>query len=404
MLKVNRIQVISPLSKHDPSALVVKILPTNTLTPLKVQQFIDRPPETTPGNVGIAISGGSSRSMVAGMGQLRGLKALNNAQGSLLGQIKAISTVSGGSWLGIPYLYLNKDFTDDDLLGIYQEPSAYTVENLQQLSEQNLGSRCTVNFSAKDLALQAVMLIIAGLTPTMVWQTLIGIHILKFYDLHSQTEGLPDSFFSFDQHSLEKIVNANPALADKTAHLVAAEQTKVCRPYFICNAAMFVDVTDQFKKSLVPVQITPFFAGVFSNPEDAKDVNQQVVGGGGVSSFGFNSNLQTIDHQNATISQLRQFSLTDAAGVSSSFFAEYLEKIAVIWNGNLKHFFDDVKDKFHSDRWQHLLKSIPIEHGKIIYNLINRLDILSHQEFEIANEQLIKADIDPKFFTARWEN
>ena len=397
MSKVHHTHIVNPSSKQY-SNLTATILPTTTLTPLKVSQFINHPTNNISGNVGVAISGGGSRSMVAAMGQLRGLKALSNAQGNLLEQTKAISTVSGGSWLGIPFMYLNSACRDDDLLGIFQEPGTYTTENLQQLNECNIGSRCIVKFSAKDLALESVMLIIGGLPPDMVWQTLIGIHILKFYDLYSQAAGLPNNFFSYDKQSLENILHSNPSLANKTCYLVTAEKTKVTRPFFICNTAMFVNVPNKLNKFLVPVQITPFFTGIFSNPEDARDANHQLVGGGGVTSFAFNSNLQAIDQKNATVTQSRQFSLTDAAGASSSFFAEYLEKMAIIWNGNLKHFFDDVKDKLNSDRWQHILKNIPIQHGKIIFNLLNKLDALSHQETEIANEQLLKADIDPKIF------
>ena len=59
--------------------------------PITINQFLTNPPDT-PGNVGVCLSGGGSRALSAGMGQLRGLSYLN-----LLGQVKALSTVSGGS-------------------------------------------------------------------------------------------------------------------------------------------------------------------------------------------------------------------------------------------------------------------------------------------------------------------
>ncbi len=49
------------------------------LSPLKVTDFVKFPTGTTPGNVGICLSGGGSRAMTAGMGQLRGLKTLKNS-------------------------------------------------------------------------------------------------------------------------------------------------------------------------------------------------------------------------------------------------------------------------------------------------------------------------------------
>ena len=206
------------------------VLANTDLTSWKIGQFIPRSPESTPGNVGIAISGGGSRSMVAGMGQLRALKALCNAQGSLLGQTKALSAVSGGSWLSVPFTYLNPAVSDEAFLGPYQEPETYTVEGLQYLADTNIGMRCTKKFSPKNLSLEAVLLMIAGLPPPLVWQVLIGIHILQFYDLYVQSEGLADSFFSYDENTLKEILYLNPSLMKKTVALVATGKERLVRP------------------------------------------------------------------------------------------------------------------------------------------------------------------------------
>lgn len=70
---------------------------------LKISDFFD--PGSTPGNVGICLSGGGSRAMCAGMGQLRGLAHLQLNGKSLLKQTRAMSTVSGGSWIGQTFSY-----------------------------------------------------------------------------------------------------------------------------------------------------------------------------------------------------------------------------------------------------------------------------------------------------------
>jgi hypothetical protein len=44
---------------------------TSSSAGLRIEQFVDLP--ETPGNVGICLSGGGSRAMTAGMGQLRAL-------------------------------------------------------------------------------------------------------------------------------------------------------------------------------------------------------------------------------------------------------------------------------------------------------------------------------------------
>src|SRR5262245_36769537 len=60
---------------------------------------------STPGRVGVCLSDGGSRALAAGMGQLRALKQLTVNGVPVLGQVRALSTVSGGSWLGVPFIY-----------------------------------------------------------------------------------------------------------------------------------------------------------------------------------------------------------------------------------------------------------------------------------------------------------
>jgi len=71
---------------------------------LRVARFIDR---ETPGNVGVALSGGGSRAATAAMGQLRALHELG-----LLDRVRAISGVSGGGWLAAAWTFLPQDRSD----------------------------------------------------------------------------------------------------------------------------------------------------------------------------------------------------------------------------------------------------------------------------------------------------
>ena len=75
---------------------------------------------STPGHVGVCLSGGGSRALAAGMGQLRALKQLTVSGVPVLGQVRALSTVSGGSWLGVPFIFLlSAAASDDAYLGPY---------------------------------------------------------------------------------------------------------------------------------------------------------------------------------------------------------------------------------------------------------------------------------------------
>ena len=85
---------------------------TPTTDSLSVQRLLPRT-ASLPGNVGVSLSGGGSRALTAGMGQLRALRKLTVNGRSLLAQVKALSVVSGGAWLGVPYVYLPRGGASD---------------------------------------------------------------------------------------------------------------------------------------------------------------------------------------------------------------------------------------------------------------------------------------------------
>ena len=97
-----------------------------------VQQFLSCPASLS-GNVGVSLSGGGSRALAAGMGQLRALRKLTLHGQSLLAQVKALSVVSGGAWLGVPYVYLPPGGpSDTSYLGPWiEDQAALTPEMLE---------------------------------------------------------------------------------------------------------------------------------------------------------------------------------------------------------------------------------------------------------------------------------
>lgn len=293
---------------------------------------------TTPGNVGVCLSGGGSRACSAGMGQLRALRHLKANGKSLLSQVKAISTVSGGSWLGVPFTYLPENVSDEAYLNSYvADPGELVPSNgdniavtLNRLPEGNIGAQINSRtFSIPAIAVQAFLLWRFKKTPAnMLWQTVIGSHLLKPYGLHvSGTDGLPNSFFTSSSPRLHAIRQENPVLVESTGHIVATGPDHASRPYLICNTSMFVDTSgDMGQPALAPVQANPMFTGIVSLP-DGTDANGQPVGGGGISSFAFNSALAEIDTTRVQVEQDRLWSLTDIVGASSAAFAGELEQI-----------------------------------------------------------------------------
>ncbi|NIA70872.1 hypothetical protein HBA54_19925 [Pelagibius litoralis] len=311
---------------------------SNTVTKgLTVERFVGSS-RSTPGNVGLCLCGGGSRALSAGMGQLRALNHLTLKKGwpSLLSQVKAVSTVSGGSWLGVSFEYLGGKTSDTNFLNAYvANPHDLVPSNgssigvtLDKLPPGNIGVPVTSRlFSVPALAVEAYLLWkFFGTPANMLWQVLMGFHILSEHNLYSPAaNALPTSLFSWNKNTLKQdVVGPNPSLAKETAHLVASGAGRASRPYILCNTAMFVKKGKT--QLLAPVQATPFFTGIVGSL-DAVDANGRKVGGGGVTSFAFNSVLKSVSGSAVTVAQARQWSLTDIVGASSAAFAGQLQQI-----------------------------------------------------------------------------
>ena len=298
--------------------------------PLSTDQFV---PRTTPGNVAVCLSGGGSRALSAGMGQLQALEAIQANGASLLSQVRALSTVSGGGWVGIPFIYLTADTSDSAYLGSYVDPGSLTIDSLNSIQPSCIGAQINSGFCIVDLAVEALYLhTVEGVPADMLWQTLIGMHMLQPYGLFDiAAHYTPASLFSYDSAALSQFVTGpNPSLNAEPANLVA-EVSGQQRPYLVSNSGMWV-TTSSGQNLLVPVQATPFMTGVMSQPPDAFDANQRQVGGGGVTSFGFNSVPVSTQDGTVTVHQSRQWSLTDIIGTSSAAFSAALKDQLASWS------------------------------------------------------------------------
>jgi hypothetical protein len=270
----------------------------------------------------------------AGMGQLTGLETVQLAPNvSLLSQVKALSTVSGGSWLGVPFVYLPASTTDANYLGgPYVDPTQVTPAGLGALPDGCIGSQITHDFTTEDMLFQALLLHWEGVPADMLWQTIIGLHLLSPYGLFPITDAADtlNSFFTYNQTTLEAILSANPSLQQEPVDLVNPRP----RPYLVCNTAMFV--TSDGQSLLAPVQATSFMTGIVSVPSNATDANGFQVGGGGVASFAFNSAPTAFNSSTSmvTVQQQRQWALVDIVGASSAAFAAVLAQISSAYAGS----------------------------------------------------------------------
>ncbi len=302
--------------------------------PLSVEQFY-RAGQAPPGSIGVCLSGGGSRALTAGMGQLQALSYLTYSGSSLLSQVKAVSTVSGGSWLGVPFEFLPAGGpADSAFLGTYNNSiGSATLTQLGQLSAENAAFPITAPiFAPVLLAVQAVVLYeVLDVPPDMIWQTIVGLNILMPPGLYVPgSELAPTDFFSDDSQTLSAITSSNSSLSSETAYLIASGNSRTPRPYLVCNMAMLINEAGTQLLSLAPVQATPFMTGVVGSPTGT-DANGQTPGGGGVTSFAFNSSLSSVSGSGVTVTQSRQWSLTDIAGASSAFFAALLQNQITAW-------------------------------------------------------------------------
>lgn len=338
--------------------LNARTVPTPRGSGLRTSDFVDL--GATPGNVALCLSGGGSRALTAGMGQMRALRALESGNEDLVSLARLLSTVSGGSWLGTTWAFLPGSTADDDYLNVFvADPSRLVpshtqghsaAETLDDLPHGNIGrALAKESFSPEGLALKALLLHLHGDVPVhQVWQTLIGIHILHPYGLfEGGDEQAPTSLFSQDAETLQReVTGPNPSLEGETAHLVTqADDAHSRRPYLVCNTSMFLHESGLSFEPLAPVQCTPFWSGIVGHPQGT-DANGRKVGGGGVTSFAFNSELRSVSGQDATVGrdvtvgQSRQWSLADIVGSSSAFFAEILQNLFTQWEDDPSKLLD----------------------------------------------------------------
>ena len=280
--------------------------------------------------VAVCISGGGSRSLTAGMGQLRGLRHLQVNGKTLLAQTKALSVVSGGSWVGLTYTYLPSNFSETDFLGDYKSPDQYNMQNISMLHQDCIGKRVVNNFSPEDLVFQSILLMSQGTPKNKIWYHLISNHILKHYNLNKA-----NSFFTLDHSSLKRAIKNNKQLSPSMAYLVNQNSP---RPFLICNASMFIrqkGSSKQSKSYCAPIQITPSFVGShMHNSEFITAQSLELIDNSAIDSCAFDSQPVELFSDKAKVKIKNLFSLADAQCCTSAFFAGVIENLG-------KEFFND---------------------------------------------------------------
>ncbi|MGA8810434.1 MAG: hypothetical protein WB973_21395 [Thermoanaerobaculia bacterium] len=296
-------------------------MPTNFVTALY-------PTGTTPtgepvlpaGAVGVAMSGGGSRSLTCAMGQYRALKALN-----LLEKVAVISSVSGGTWASASLVYLPADVDDDDFLGpATPDPSTLTLARLNTLGPQCLGIAPTRMSWVSIIEVLHHLKSQYGYSNDNLWQGLIGERIFQNWGLWQVgSDGLPLDYYSLNEATVDStIAPNNPQLTPAQFTM----QQHAGRPLLVMNSSIFSN-QDTRGAQLLPFESTPFGIGVRATFL-AIGPGARAIGGGLIQPFAMGSpSIVSRDGDLATVAPpARPFSLVDMASISSAAFAQTVQE------------------------------------------------------------------------------
>eukprot|EP00924_Labyrinthula_sp_SR-Ha-C_P011369 snap_masked-scaffold_36-processed-gene-2.92-mRNA-1 protein AED:0.05 eAED:0.05 QI:0/-1/0/1/-1/1/1/0/584 len=294
--------------------------------------------------IGLACSGGGSRSHTLTSGYLRGLASLREEEG--LKDFDYLSCVSGGSWAGSIYCFSKLD--EELLLGKSTDPKKLT---LKELSEGNPGKLAATVTTKKFLGLaQTFKNYIGGTEYRDLWTKMIRDCILEEFDLH-------DTMIALDDSHVKEIKSRNPHLEDTKFQTIAAD-----RPFPIVNVTLLGP--DNYNSGYGnSFQVTPLYSGVpfYNNsrrmdyfPVSAikallpnklttkDDAISLTIGGGFVETFAVNSpgpikkrNQYFNFELEAKETELHPvegdyFFLQDAVGASSAAFAAAFSNISKV--------------------------------------------------------------------------
>lgn len=273
--------------------------------------------QSTGSGVGVAFSGGGSRSLSCTLGQLRGLKHLGK-----LDEVTAISAVSGGSWASSLYTYLPESIQDDDFLGTpVGNPGELTLlyhgevaTALDRFSDNNMGQAAT-NLGVIKMAAEAVDLYVKGLPADDLWIRMIGEYVFKPFQLFDASN--PKFFTQSLEWFNEQIQPNNPSLTIDDFYL-----PKAGRPELIVNFNM---APQEGSDQLFPMESTQKMAGILpSFPKS--DLNNTDIGGGFIDPLGYGSRNQSSPSGDTirVVKPENRFSVHTASGLSSAAFAETL--------------------------------------------------------------------------------
>jgi hypothetical protein len=260
-------------------------------------------------NLGLAFSGGSTRSAAATLGQFRALQKLG-----ILGQARYLSCVSGSSFPAAAYTYLPTDRDEATFLGTIVEPADLSPRRLAEIDARSFNQAVACTHLGLDYFLNVLRL--AG---DETYARVIGDNFLLPFGLDSSKR-----FFSYDQKTVQSILKYNPAMTAEDFYLVRPDM-----PFLIVSAIVLRPDNEPPQPKKIPLEITPLYTGVRPLFQGAGSRGRS-IGGGYIEPFGFDGDAPEEDQLKSSRAWVRlgasrhRFTLADAIGTSGAAPAESL--------------------------------------------------------------------------------
>lgn len=265
-------------------------------------------------NLGVAFSGGSTRSAAATLGQLRALRALGWME-----RLRYIAAVSGGAWTAVPFTFLPSSRQDETFLGASLEPHEITLADLDDLDLNSFAHVVSQSNIADDLLRN----LLAG---DELFARVIGDVFLKPVGLDPKGR-----FFTQDTSSLTSIRERNTDLTDDDFHLARAG-----RPFLITTGTVLRPRNDNPGERRFRFDMTPLYLGIRELFPTSGSKNRP-IGGGFVEPCGFDSDAPDEDPVGGIVDVrlgLRhRFTLSDVVGATGAAPAWALSKMGLNFFG-----------------------------------------------------------------------
>jgi hypothetical protein len=215
--------------------------------------------------VGVAISGGSMRSFSSCIGQLSALTSLG-----LLPEVGHMSTLSGSSWFGSIFNYVDPKISDETLLGEFTPaaPESLTLAQLEKMHTDFIGYPVAkLDDKALGDGIRAAKK--AGFLLNRRFGAAIGKVLLGHFGLYK-----PEQYFSLDEASVADLIARNPGF--RSEDFVTMREG---RPYWIASSSV-VDIY-QYPPYMHQFEYSPLYSGTAQVADG--------LGGGYVENIGFNT-------------------------------------------------------------------------------------------------------------------